>query len=75
MKTDEQIQQFFRDMYIHGSRKTGVACVPGVAFGMNPTQKLIRFSCAVEMNDLVEAMDIIQEAVEMILVKRVLLNQ
>lgn len=75
ISTDEQIQQFFRDMYLHGSLKTGVACVPGVAFGMDPRQKLIRFSCAVDMKDLETAMDIIEEAVELILVKGVLKNK
>lgn len=62
--TDEAIQQYFRDMYKHGSKQTGVACVPGVAFGMNSNEKWIRFACAVDMEDLANAMDIVEEAVQ-----------
>jgi aspartate/methionine/tyrosine aminotransferase len=54
-------------MYKTGSRKIGVACVPGIAFGMDSKQKLIRFSCAVSMQELELAMDIIEEAIQMIL--------
>jgi aspartate/methionine/tyrosine aminotransferase len=67
VSSDMDIQQIFRDMYKTGSRKIGVACVPGIAFGMDSKQKLIRFSCAVSMQELELAMDVIEEAIQMIL--------
>ncbi len=50
-------------MYKKGSHNTGVAVVPGCAFAMNPQDKWIRFSCAVDMKDLELAMQIIEEAI------------
>jgi aspartate/methionine/tyrosine aminotransferase len=69
-QTDVEIQEFFRDMYKNGSKKIGVACVPGVAFAMESEQRLIRFSCAVEMSQLEIAMDVIEEAVQLLLEKQ-----
>ena len=47
----------------NGSKKTGVAVVPGSAFALDPQLLLIRFSCAVDLDNLRAAMDIIEEAV------------
>jgi aspartate/methionine/tyrosine aminotransferase len=38
--------------------------VPGSAFGMDPADKYIRFSCATDMKDLELAMEVIEEAIE-----------
>jgi aspartate/methionine/tyrosine aminotransferase len=62
---DRDIQRFLRDQYrLNTTRKTGLACVPGAAFQLDPKAKLIRFSCAVDMQTLEEAMLVVEEAIE-----------
>lgn len=64
LEDDRAIQQCLRDQYkLNTTRRTGLACVPGVAFALEPKLKLVRFSCAVEMDVLEEAMMIVEEAV------------
>lgn len=65
MEDDRSIQRLLRDQYrLNPTRGVGVACVPGCAFNLDPKLKLIRFSCAVEMEVLTQAMDIIEEAIQ-----------
>ena len=64
MEDDRSIQRFLRDQYrLDTTRQVGLACVPGCAFNLDPKLKLIRFSCAVEMDVLVQAMEIIDNAI------------
>ena len=44
-----------------------MACVPGSAFGLDPTSMLVRFSCAVDEDLLHTAFDVLEEAVALIL--------
>lgn len=60
---DRAIQRLLRDQYKLAAGKVGLACVPGCAFNLQGELKLIRFSCAVEMDVLEKAMDIVEEAV------------
>ncbi len=46
-----------------------MASVPGSAFGLEPEAMFVRFSCAVDVDALHAAFDVIDEAVQMILVK------
>jgi aminotransferase len=65
MQDDRAIQVFLRDQYhLNPALKTGLACVPGCAFALDSKLKLVRFSCAVEMDVLEEAMNIVEEAVK-----------
>eukprot|EP00742_Colponemidia_sp_Colp-10_P003066 GILJ01003269.1.p1 GENE.GILJ01003269.1~~GILJ01003269.1.p1 ORF type:complete len:459 (+),score=70.43 GILJ01003269.1:198-1379(+) len=61
-ETDEEIQRYFRDLYKSGRHKTGVAVVPGSAFAMDPRSKLLRFSCAVTMEQATVAMQVLEDA-------------
>jgi aminotransferase len=63
LKTDREVQELLRDQYRLSPKQVGVACVPGCAFALRPEDKLVRFSCAVEMPVLVAAMDVVEEAV------------
>jgi len=60
---DLTIQRLFRDQY-KTSVGVGVAVVPGCAFRMETKLKLIRFSCAAEMEVLEQAMNIIETAIK-----------
>jgi aspartate/methionine/tyrosine aminotransferase len=62
LKTDREVQELLRDQYRLSPKQVGVACVPGCAFALRPEDKLVRFSCAVEMPVLVAAMDVVEEA-------------
>jgi len=50
-----------------GSRKVGVAVVPGSAFSLEPTAKMLRFSCAVDLDAIEVALQVIAEAIELAL--------
>ena len=65
MDDDLSIQRYLRDQYKLSAGKVGVACVPGCAFNLDPKLKLVRFSCAVEMEVLTKSMDVIEEAVRL----------
>lgn len=65
MSDDLSIQRWLRDQYKLSAGKIGVACVPGCAFNLDPKLKLVRFSCAVEMDVLTQSMDVVEEAVRL----------
>ena len=67
VKNDIDLQQYFRDMYKYGTTNTGVALVPGSAFGIDTKLKYLRFSCAAEIDDIEKAMEVIEEAIIKIL--------
>ena len=69
IRTDIDLIKYFRDMCNKGSTTTGVACVPGSAFGLQPEDLFVRFSCAVDLDALNSAFDIIDEAMGMIVSK------
>jgi aspartate/methionine/tyrosine aminotransferase len=62
--SDIQLQQLLRDQYKVAPHNVGVAVVPGCAFGLQATAKLVRFSCAVDLEALELAMQIIANVVE-----------
>eukprot|EP01119_Soliformovum_irregulare_P018671 TRINITY_DN5773_c0_g1_i1.p1 TRINITY_DN5773_c0_g1~~TRINITY_DN5773_c0_g1_i1.p1 ORF type:complete len:436 (-),score=76.20 TRINITY_DN5773_c0_g1_i1:16-1323(-) len=59
---DMEICHLFRDMYKTDVKK-GVAVIPGCAFGIDSAKQMIRLSCALEIPDLLTAMDIIEVAI------------
>ncbi len=69
IKTDIDLIKYFRDMCDKGSAKIGVSCVPGSAFGLQPDDLFVRFSCAVDLDALNSAFDIIDEAIGMLVKK------
>ncbi len=70
LENDRAIQEYFRDEYKNGELKTGVAVVPGCAFSLDSKLKYIRFSCAVEWEDLKLAMNIIEKAIQRLAEKK-----
>jgi hypothetical protein len=79
VETDIQLQEYLRDMYkskegigvavvpgIHCSMYIVLTHSPemlGSAFGMNPSDKFIRISCAQEISDLQSALGVIEHAI------------
>jgi aspartate/methionine/tyrosine aminotransferase len=66
IKNDVELIEFFRDMCNKGAAQIGVACVPGSAFGLMPDAMFVRFSCAVDVEALMTAFDVIDEAISLL---------
>ena len=64
LEDDRAIQVLLRDQYKLSAGRVGLACVPGCAFALDSKLKLIRFSCAVELSVLQQAMDIVEQTVK-----------
>lgn len=64
--TDIKLGEYLRDMYKHGKR-IGVTVIPGSAFGIDPKLMMMRFACAVDEDALETALEVIDNALEMLL--------